>query len=138
MADFSPVRRQPESLRLREIAPGFTVNDLQKSIAFYVDGLGFTVHERWENQGELQGVMLRAGRCRIGLSQDDFAKGRDRAKGIGMSVWLTTVQELELVVERIKQNGIPLEQELAEMPWGGRAFSLVDPDGFRLTFSNEE
>ena len=137
MADFSPVRRQPESLRLREIAPGFTVNDLQKSIAFYVDGLGFTVHERWENQGELQGVMLRAGRCRIGLSQDDFAKGRDRAKGIGMSVWLTTVQELELVVERIKQNGIPLEQELAEMPWGGRAFSLVDPDGFRLTFTNE-
>lgn len=138
MADFSPVRRQPESLRLREVAPGFTVNDLQKSIAFYVDGLGFTIHERWENQGELQGVMLRAGSCRIGLSQDDFAKGRERAKGIGMSVWLTTVQELERVVERIKQNGIPLEQELAEMPWGGRAFTLVDPDGFRLTFSNEE
>jgi uncharacterized glyoxalase superfamily protein PhnB len=136
MAD-RPVRKQPETLRLRDIAPGFTVNDLQKSMAFYVDALGFSVDQRWENEGELRGVMLRAGRCRIGLSQDDFAKGRDRAKGLGMSIWLTTVQDLEKVVARIKKNGIVLEQELEEMEWGGRAFSLVDPDGFKLTFTSE-
>jgi uncharacterized glyoxalase superfamily protein PhnB len=136
MAD-RPVRKQPESLRLRDIAPGFTVNDLQQSIAFYVDALGFTVHERWETGGELQGVMLRAGNCRVGLSQDDFAKGRDRPKGIGMSVWLTTIQDLESVVARLKEAGVVLEQELAEQPWGGRAFTVVDPDGFRITFTNE-
>ena len=138
MADARPVRKQPETLRLRDIAPGFTVNDLQKSMTFYVDALGFSVDERWENEGELRGVMLRAGRCRIGLSQDDFAKGRDRTKGLGMSIWLTTVQDLEKVVARIKKNGIVLEQELEEMEWGGRAFSLVDPDGFKLTFTSEE
>lgn len=137
MPDARPVRKQPESLRLRDIAPGLTVNDLAKSTAFYVDALGFSVEERWETEGELRGVMLRAGRCRIGLSQDDFAKGRDRAKGLGMSIWLTTVQDLEKVVARIKQNGITLEQELGEMPWGGRAFALVDPDGFRLTITSE-
>ena len=137
MADARPVRKQPETLRLRDIAPGFTVNDLQKSIAFYVDALGFSVDERWETDGVLRGVMLRAGKSRIGLSQDDFAKGRDRAKGIGMSIWLTTVQDLQMLVTRIKKNGITLEQELEEMPWGGRAFGLVDPDGFRLTITNE-
>ena len=137
MAEDRPVRKQPETLRLREIAPGLTVNDLQQSMAFYVDALGFTVHERWETGGELQGVMLRAGTCRIGLSQDDFAKGRERTKGIGMSVWLTTVQDLETVVARLKQAGVTLEQDLAEMPWGGRAFTVVDPDGFRITFTNE-
>lgn len=136
MAD-RPVRKQPETLRLRDIAPGFTVNDLQKSMAFYVDALGFSVDQRWENEGELRGVMLRAGRCRIGLSQDDFAKGRDRAKGLGMSIWLTTVQDLDKVVARIKKNGIVLEQELEEMPWGGRAFGVVDPDGFKLTITSE-
>ena len=137
MADARPVRKQPETLRLRDIAPGFTVSDLHKSMAFYVDALGFSVDQRWENEGELRGVMLRAGRCRIGLSQDDFAKGRDRAKGLGMSIWLTTVQDLEEVVARIKKNGIVLEQELEEMPWGGRAFGLVDPDGFKLTITSE-
>jgi uncharacterized glyoxalase superfamily protein PhnB len=137
MADARPERKQPESLRLRDIAPGFTVEDLQKSIAFYVDALGFTVHERWENEGELQGVMLRAGNCRIGLSQDDFAKGHDRVKGIGMSIWLTTIQDLGVVVARVKEAGVTPEQDLAEMPWGGRAFTVVDPDGFRITFTNE-
>jgi len=137
MADARPIRTQPETLRLRDIAPGFTVNDLQKSMAFYVDALGFSVDQRWETDGELRGVMLRAGKCRIGLSQDDFAKGRDRAKGLGMSIWLTTVQDLEKLVARIKKSGITLEQELEEMPWGGRAFAVVDPDEFRLTFTNE-
>ena len=137
MADARPVRKQPESLRLSDIAPGFTVNDLQQSIAFYVDALGFSVDEKWETEGVVQGVMLRAGKCRIGLSQDDFAKGRDRAKGLGMSVWLTTVQDLAMLVGRIKKNGVTLAQELEEMPWGGRAFAVVDPDGFRLTFTNE-
>jgi uncharacterized glyoxalase superfamily protein PhnB len=137
MADARPVRKQPETLRLRDIAPGFTVNDLARSMAFYVDALGFSVEQRWETDGELRGVMLRAGRSRLGLSQDDFAKGRDRAKGLGMSIWLTTVQDLEKLVARIKKNGVTLEQELEEMPWGGRAFSLADPDGFKLTFTSE-
>jgi len=137
MADPRPVRKQPESLRLRDLAPGFTVNDLKKSIAFYVDGLGFTIVQRWETDGELRGVMVKAGRCRLGLSQDDFAKGRDRAKGLGMSIWLTTAQDIEKVVARIKAAGMTLEQELQDMPWGGRTFALSDPDGFKLTFTTE-
>jgi hypothetical protein len=39
------------------------------------------------------------------------------------------------VVARIKKNGIVLEQELEEME--GDALSLVDPDGFKLTFTSE-
>lgn len=137
MADPRPVRRQPESLRLRDIAPGLTVNDLGKSLAFYVDALGFTIQQRWETEGQLRGVMIEAGRCRIGLSQDDFARGRDRVKGLGMSIWLTTAQDLEKLVARIKAAGLPLDQDLHETPWGGRIFVVADPDGFKLTFTNE-
>lgn len=137
MPESRPTRKRPESLRLRDVAPGFTVKNLAQSIAFYVDGLGFTVDQRWETGGELRGVMLKAGRCRIGLSQDDFAKGSERVKGLGMSIWLTTAQDLETLVARLKQNGISLSQELEEMPWGGSTFALEDPDGFKLTFKNE-
>src|ERR671912_207223 len=76
-------RKRPESLRLRSIAPSFTVNDVERSVAWYRDGLGFFVSERWEEAGQLQGVMLKAGACHLGLSQDDFAKGRERPKGVG-------------------------------------------------------
>src|SRR5688572_11410201 len=77
-------RREPETLRLRSIEPGLTVNDLTKSLHFYTDVLGFIVGERWTGpDGALRGVMLRAGACSLGLSQDDWAKGRDRKKGEG-------------------------------------------------------
>ena len=46
--------------------------------------LGFIVAERWTEGGRLMGVNLKAGACELGLSQDDWAKGRDRTKGIGL------------------------------------------------------
>src|SRR4051794_4413137 len=75
-------RQQPQSLRLRSIMPSLTVNDVQHSTDWYRDGLGFFVAERWEDGGQLKGVMLKAGACQLGLSQDDFSKGRDRPKGV--------------------------------------------------------
>ena len=41
-----PQRQQPESLRLRSMAASFTVNDLDRSVAWYRDVLGFVVGER--------------------------------------------------------------------------------------------
>jgi catechol 2,3-dioxygenase-like lactoylglutathione lyase family enzyme len=74
--------------------PSVTADDVQKSIAFY-EALGFTVEERWEENGTLLGVMLRAGKTQIGLSQDDWKKGRDRKKGIGMRLFMTTPQNVD-------------------------------------------
>jgi catechol 2,3-dioxygenase-like lactoylglutathione lyase family enzyme len=45
-------------LRLRALTPTFTVNDLEKSMAWYCEGLGLVVEERWEEGGVLQGVTL--------------------------------------------------------------------------------
>src|SRR4029077_15395496 len=76
-----PKRRQPESLRLRQISPSISCNDVEKNIARYRDVLGFTVGERWEEDGRLLGIQMKAGACDLMLGQDDFAKGRDRKKG---------------------------------------------------------
>src|SRR6476646_1039762 len=77
MATISDTRLQAKTL-----APMLTVDNLQRSVAFF-EGLGFGIEERWEEKGVLLGVMLRAGEARVNLSQDDWKKGRDRQKGIG-------------------------------------------------------
>ena len=128
-----PERQQPESLRLRSVAASFTVNDLQKSIAWYRDVMGFTVGERWEEVGRLRGIQLKAGGCDIMLSQDDFAKGRDRKKGEGCRVWVSTVQDITAIAARVRATGWPLDREPSETPWGDWAFMLTDPDGFKIT-----
>lgn len=126
----------PETLVATMISPGFTVNDLQKSIAFY-EALGFTVGQRWEHEGVLRGVMLEAGKGNLGISQDDFAKGKDRVKGVGMSIWIRTDQDVDMLAERAKAAGITLEKEPMDTPWGeGRMFEVKDPDGFKFTISS--
>ena len=132
-----PQRRQPEALRLRSMAVSLSCADLDKSIAWYRDVLGFTVGERWEETGELRGIQMKAGACDIMLGQDDFAKGRDRAKGEGLRVWVATAQDIERIAARVRAKGNVLDYEPQEMPWGDRAFALTDPDGFKITFIQE-
>ena len=132
-----PARQQPESLRLRSMAASFTVNDLDRSVAWYRDMLGFVVGERWEDGGKVRGIQMKAGACDIMLGQDDFAKGRDRQKGDGFRLWVATVQDIISVAARVKAKGWALEREPSETPWGDWAFAVTDPDGFKITVIQE-
>lgn len=125
------------ALHTRGIAPGFTVNDIDKSIRFYVEGLGFEITSRNEVDGKLRFVMLKAGNGELGLGLDDGAKGKDRIKGVGMRLWITTKQDLNALAAQAKASGIALDHDVMAMPWGQNAFALTDPDGFKLTIGGE-
>lgn len=130
-------RTVPESLRLQMIAPSLTVNDLDASLNFYRDIVGFTVAELWEHEGKVLGADLVAGSAHLLIGQDDGAKGWDRVKGVGTRLYFTTKQSLDDLASAIKSRGGTLESEPQEMPWGGRAFSIVDPDGFAITINSD-
>lgn len=129
-----PKRRQPESLRTRMVTPSFTVNDLSRSIGWYEGVLGFTIADRWEMGGTLMGVELKAGAARLMIGQDDFAKGRDRKKGVGMRLYLETAQDLDRLAADITARGGVLAAPPKMQAWGDKTFDVTDPDGFLLTF----
>ncbi len=130
-------RRDPETLRLRSLEPSLTVGDLDTSIRFYTEVLGFVVGERWTHDGVLRGVLLKAGACEIGLSQDDWAKGRDRKKGEGMRIWCSTAQDVDALARRVRAAGGAVAEGPVDQSWGARSLSIVDPDGFGLTIYRE-
>jgi len=131
-------RGTPETLRLRGLEPSFTVNDIERSLRFYTDVLGFIVIEEMTDGEVLQGVLLQAGVCRLGLSQDDWAKGRDRSKGDGMRIWCKTAQDIDALAKRITAAGGQLDGEPKNEPWGVRAISIKDPDGFLLSIYRDK
>jgi uncharacterized glyoxalase superfamily protein PhnB len=112
------------------------VDDLQKSISFY-QALGFAIDEKWEENGTLLGVMMRAGKSQIGLNQDDWKKGRDRKKGVGMRLFMSTTQNVDDIAARAKGAGIRLVSEPHDTEWKSRAFEVTDPSGFLLTIASE-
>lgn len=126
------------TLRLRSVEPTLTVSDLERSVRFYTDVVGFIVIEQISDGAVLQGVLLQAGVCRFGLSQDDWAKGRDRKKGAGVRIWCNTVQDIDAVARRIKAAGGTLAPDPTNQPWGARSVSIQDPDGFLVTIYSEQ
>ena len=112
-----------EAVQISTIVPTLTVDDLQKSIAFY-EALGFAIDERWEEKGTLLGVMLRAGKTQIGLNQDDWKKGRDRKKGIGVRLSISTPGSVDEIAKRAKNAGITLASNPHDTDWKSRAFDV--------------
>jgi uncharacterized glyoxalase superfamily protein PhnB len=124
------------ALQAKTIMPNLTVDDLPASLRFF-EGLGFAVEERWEDNGTLIGVMLRAGNVQIGMSQDDWKKGRDRTKGVGTRIYIETAQNIDEIAARAKQAGIKFNTEPHDTEWGSRAFDVTEPSGFQVTISSQ-
>jgi uncharacterized glyoxalase superfamily protein PhnB len=131
-------RAKADSLKMSEVSPAFTVNDLTRSLAWYQDVLGFKTDERWEQDGKLMGVSLKAGGVTLMIAQDDWKKGRDRKKGEGFRLYCATKENVDALAKRIEARGGKLDQKPTDQPWGTRDFALTDPDGFKITIGADQ
>ena len=116
-----------------------TVDDISASMAWYRDVLGFTVKDRWEQDGTTFGAELLAGDVLVYIMQDDWKKGRDRVKGEGMRVffYVKSRKDVDRLADQIKNRGGTIASGPQDA-FGMRAMDLVDPSGFKITISSED
>jgi lactoylglutathione lyase len=114
-----------------------TCKDLQASIRFYRDAIGFSVAHNFENDGKVVASIIAAGDCRIVLNQDDGKLGWDRIKGQGFYVQINVAgaADVDAAAQRITAAGGTLLDQPADRPWGARMFQFKDLDGFKLGVS---
>src|SRR5690349_10255057 len=99
MASTSPT---PEHGAFNAVmSASITVKDLQKSLHWYHEVVGFAVERKVEREGKIAFVSLRAGEIRLSLNQDDGAKGWDRVKGLGFSLSVWTNDDVDAIAKRI-------------------------------------
>ncbi len=130
------VRDKAGTLKLSAVMPSITANDLGASIEWYRDVMGFVVAHEIEHEGQRVGAVMSAGGVQFLLGQDDFAKGRDRQKGIGFRLYCVSEQDIDELAAEIKARGGTLDQEPTDQPWGARDLAVSDPDGFRISISS--
>ena len=123
-----------DTLRGTGLMPSLTVDELPESLKFFKK-LGWEVEDRWEHEGVLLGVMLKAGNCRLGLSQDDGKKGKELVKGVGVRFYVEADVDIDQVAARATAAGLPLNREPFDTDWGTRAFEVTEPSGYQFTIS---
>ncbi len=114
-----------------------TCKDLDASIRFYREAVGFAVQETYEHEGKVVVAVLAAGDCRIVLNQDDGKLGWDRIKGQGfyLQINVAGAADVDAAAARVTAAGGTLIDEPADRSWGVRMFQFKDVDGFKLGVS---
>ncbi len=125
------------ALSATTLSCSITCRDVQASIRWYHEILGFTVDETFEHEGNIVGAVIAAGQCRIVLNQDDGQLGWERIKGQGFYLQINVAgpADVDAAAARIKAAGGTLLDEPEDRPWGTRMFQFKDPDGFKLGVS---
>ncbi|HEX8709684.1 MAG TPA: VOC family protein [Pyrinomonadaceae bacterium] len=104
------------------------VNDLEESIAFYHEQLGFEL-ETSQATAEPPMATLRAGRLKVTLVQQLETMLR-RGRGVHFFLGVTDV---DAYYAELKGRGAEVTPP-ADEGWGGRFITLIDPDKYRYFF----
>jgi catechol 2,3-dioxygenase-like lactoylglutathione lyase family enzyme len=107
------------------------VSDLERSLAWYRDILGFVVAEELRRDGAVVAAQLKAGKVQFLLEQDPD-RTADRPRGHGIRLYCATRQNVNRLAVAIQERGGTI-LEAPDDSHGGRDFAVLDPDGYAIS-----
>ena len=122
---------------VKQAVPFFSVSDIEESVRYYLDGLGFEMTQKWIDEGKLRWCWLQHGGAALML-QEFPKEGHDSwvpegKVGEGVSIYFICEDALAIYRE-ITSRGIQ-----ASRPFVGNGMwvtSLLDPDGYKVHFES--
>ena len=134
-----------EARRKNTIAPSIRVKDMQKSLDFYTKTLGFQASDKLTRKdGTIGHASVGFDSTLIMLSPVDYVRTpqtkEDIAKnklGVGVELYIGMIgsKKLDEFFTEVKGRGVAVINEPKTEFWGDRIFTVKDPDGYALTFS---
>lgn len=121
-------------MNIKQTTPFFMVSDIQRSLQFYVNGLGFRIQNTWEPNGKLTWCWLQRDSASIMLQEYKQTDPRAKeSKGLGVAICFQCVDALALY-EEFKKNGLtPKEPFVGNNMWD---VALTDPDKYNIHFES--
>jgi catechol 2,3-dioxygenase-like lactoylglutathione lyase family enzyme len=121
-------------MNLREAIPFFRVADMDRSVHFYVDQLGFAVKNQWVDDGKLRWCRLQ----REGVSMMFETQHEEfRPKGPpGVGVTIAFICEDAIALYR-EFSGRGVDASIPQVGNGMWTTLLHDPDGYTLLFESK-
>jgi uncharacterized glyoxalase superfamily protein PhnB len=122
------------------IQPLLSVRDVQASLAFYTEYLGFT-HDGTVLPGKDDKPVFAGvthGPTTLYLDNTEYADlppGAPLGVGVDLFVSLDGHIDIDALYTRLREGQVTIVQELKEEFWGDKRFVIQDPDGYRLSIA---
>lgn len=117
----------------REAFPILYVSDMERSVKFYHDLLGFSVKYRWPAEGVSTFVFLQLPPLGIGLATINDVGGRVKSPAEPAQFELCIyVDDLDEALRHLVAHGVKQLRPVEEQPWGERNGYVADPDGYPI------
>ena len=117
--------------RVTSFAPQFLVDDLNRSITYYRDVLGFIFDDPWGGFyviGRLDGLELHLKEAPKNQAERQHRRGNEH---LDVSAG---VEGIEGLYAQCVAKGAKILKPLTATEWGTRDFYIEDPDGYILCF----
>ena len=122
---------------VKQAVPFFWVRDIEKSIHFYVDCLGFSKTKEWVVEGRIQWCWLECGDAAVMLQEfwkdAPQTKSFDHKLGDGVSIAFICDDALSLYLQFISRGVLAEEPFVGNNMW---VVGVLDPDGYNLFFES--
>jgi hypothetical protein len=122
---------------VKEVVPFLCVSSMERSLRYYVDGLGFTMRNKWVVDGKVRWCRLELGGAALMLQE--FARaGHDSwvpegKVGDGVSLWFRCEDAISIYREVTSRGIEASEPQVGNSMWDT---CLDDPDGYRIHFGS--
>lgn len=126
-----------DAANVRLAVPFFGVTDIDASLHFYVDGLGFTMTRHWAPEGRIRWCWLELGGAALML-QEYWKDGRPGGApagslGQGVSICFMCADAIAIYHQALAHGLAASRPFVGNNLW---VTSLTDPDGYRLDFES--
>jgi lactoylglutathione lyase len=122
---------------VQQVIPFFRVADMDRSLRFYLDGLGFTLKNKWVVDNKIRWCMLELGAAALMLQTFEREDGSNpipsEKLGVGVSLAFQCADAVALYREFISRGLAASEPQVGNNMW---VTTVTDPDGYRLEFAS--
>jgi catechol 2,3-dioxygenase-like lactoylglutathione lyase family enzyme len=127
---------QPAEPNIIQTVPFFLVKDMETSLKFYTEGLGFTIANQWTPNGKIEWCWLKRDAIAIMLQESrkkEPVTGEPERPGKGVSLCYQCKDALALYHE-FTGKGIQIQEPfVGNNNW---VVAFEDVDGYRLDFES--
>jgi lactoylglutathione lyase len=122
-----------ETHNIQQVVPFLMITNMEASLRFYVEGLGFTMTNKWIDKGKLRWCWLQLEGAAIMLQEYRPDSIPTIKRGEGVSICFQCNDALALYRTFLSRGLAPREPFVGNAMW---VTIITDPDGYKLGFES--